>query len=100
MEKAKQDAFDNARLEVIKDGYERAFECLNKGLTADEAGDKAKALELYKRGRQHLLRAISVPFAGRGVCRQHLGISQTDAAEDAGDVEQHHHTPGGARDQP
>ncbi|XP_018520807.1 spartin isoform X1 [Lates calcarifer] len=64
MEKAKQDAFDNARLQVIKDGYERAFECLNKGLTADEAGDKAQALELYKRGRQHLLRAISVPSQG------------------------------------
>lgn len=64
MEKAKQDAFDNARLQVIKDGYERAFECLNEGLTADEAGDKTRALELYKRGRQHLLRAISVPSQG------------------------------------
>lgn len=64
MEKAKQEAFDNARLQVIKDGYERAFECINKGLTADEAGDKAQALELYKRGRQHLLRAISVPSQG------------------------------------
>lgn len=64
MEKAKQDAFDNARLQVIKDGYERAFECINKGLTADEAGDKSRALELYKKGRQHLLRAISVPSKG------------------------------------
>uniref|UniRef100_UPI0037E82A40 spartin b isoform X2 n=1 Tax=Semicossyphus pulcher TaxID=241346 RepID=UPI0037E82A40 len=64
MEKAKQDAFDNARLQVIKDGYERAFECINEGLTADEAGDKAQALELYKRGRQHLVRAISVPSQG------------------------------------
>ncbi|XP_035478183.1 spartin b isoform X2 [Scophthalmus maximus] len=64
MEKAKQDAFDSARLQVIKDGYERAFECINKGLTVDEAGDKAQALELYKRGRQHLLRAISVPSQG------------------------------------
>ncbi|XP_074536084.1 spartin b isoform X2 [Halichoeres trimaculatus] len=64
MEKAKQDAFDTARLQVIKDGYERAFECINKGLTVDEAGDKAQALELYKRGRQHLVRAISVPTHG------------------------------------
>lgn len=64
MEKAKQDAFDNARLQVIKDGYERAFECINKGLTVDEAGDKAQALDLYKRGRQHLLRAIAVPSRG------------------------------------
>ncbi|XP_034557022.1 spartin b isoform X2 [Notolabrus celidotus] len=64
MEEAKRDAFDNARLQVIKDGYERAFECINKGLTVDEAGDKAQALELYKRGRQHLVRAISVPTQG------------------------------------
>lgn len=64
MEKAKQDAFDNARLEVIKDGYEKAFECINRGLTADEAADKSRALELYKKGRQHLLRAISVPSRG------------------------------------
>lgn len=64
MEKVKQDAFDNARLEVIKDGYDRGFECINEGLTADEAGDKSRALELYKRGRQHLLRGISVPSQG------------------------------------
>lgn len=64
MEKAKQDAFDNARLQVIQDGYERAFECINKGLSADEAGEKSQALEHYKRGRQHLLRAISVPSQG------------------------------------
>lgn len=64
MEKAKQDAFDNARLQVIKDGYERAFECINQGLTADEAGDKEAALEFYKQGRKHLLRAISVPSVG------------------------------------
>lgn len=64
MEEVKQDAFDNARLQVIKDGYERAFECINKGLTADEAGDEAQAFDLYKRGRQHLLRAISVPSRG------------------------------------
>lgn len=64
MEQVKQDAFDNARLEVIRDGYDTAFECINKALTADEAGDKARALDLYKRGRQHLLRAISVPSRG------------------------------------
>nr|XP_033505158.1 spartin-like [Epinephelus lanceolatus] len=38
--------------------------CINKGLTADEAGEKAQALELYKRGWQHLLRAISVSSQG------------------------------------
>lgn len=64
MERVKQDAFDNARLEVIKDGYDRAFECINKALTADEAGEKTQARDLYKRGRQHLLRAIVVPSQG------------------------------------
>uniref|UniRef100_A0A3Q2FSY9 Spartin n=1 Tax=Cyprinodon variegatus TaxID=28743 RepID=A0A3Q2FSY9_CYPVA len=62
--RAKQDAFDNARLQVIKDGYERAFECINQGLSADEAGEKLQALEFYRKGRQHLLRGISVPSQG------------------------------------
>lgn len=64
MEKPKQDPFDRARLQVIKDGYERAFECINKALSEDEAGNKAQALELYRQGRQHLLRALSVPTRG------------------------------------
>ncbi|XP_028818525.1 spartin b isoform X2 [Denticeps clupeoides] len=64
MEQAKQEAFDKARLQVIKDGYERAFECINRGLSEDEAGNQSSALELYRQGRQHLLRAISVPTRG------------------------------------
>ncbi|XP_037124685.1 spartin b isoform X1 [Syngnathus acus] len=64
MEKGTEDAFDHARLEVIKDGYKKAFECINKALMADEAGDKHQALELYRKGRKHLLRAISVPSQG------------------------------------
>ncbi|XP_061683982.1 spartin b isoform X2 [Syngnathoides biaculeatus] len=64
MEKAKENAFNHARLEVIKDGYKRAFECINKALTADEAGDKHQALELYRKGQKHLLRGISVPSQG------------------------------------
>ncbi|KAK7156650.1 hypothetical protein R3I94_006635 [Phoxinus phoxinus] len=64
MEQAKQEAFDQARLQVIKDGYEKAFECINKGLTEDEAGHNAEALKLYRQGRQHLLRALSVPSQG------------------------------------
>ncbi|XP_062872759.1 spartin b isoform X2 [Trichomycterus rosablanca] len=64
MEKTKQEAFDKARLQLIKDGYERAFECINKALSEDEAGHKAQALELYHRGRQNLLRALSVPSRG------------------------------------
>nr|XP_055052928.1 spartin b isoform X4 [Misgurnus anguillicaudatus] len=64
MEQAKQDAFDQARQQVIKDGYERAFDCINKALTSDEAGNRAEALKLYQQGRQHLLRALSVPTQG------------------------------------
>lgn len=64
MEKEKQDRFDRARLQVIKDGYERAFECINEALSEDEAGHKTQALELYRQGRQHLLRALSVPTQG------------------------------------
>ncbi|TSK49674.1 Spartin [Bagarius yarrelli] len=64
MEKSKQDRFDRARLQVIKDGYERAFECLNKALSEDEVGNSSRALELYRQGRQHLLRALSVPTKG------------------------------------
>nr|XP_023681978.1 spartin-like isoform X1 [Paramormyrops kingsleyae] len=64
MEKAKQEAFDNARLQVIKDGYERAFECINRGLSEDERGRNERALDMYRQGRQHLLRAISVPSQG------------------------------------
>lgn len=64
MEKGKQDRFDRARLQVIKDGYERAFECINKALSEDEAGHTTQALDLYRQGRQHLLRALSVPAQG------------------------------------
>ncbi|XP_026137586.1 spartin-like isoform X3 [Carassius auratus] len=64
MEQVKQEAFDNARLQVIKDGYEKAFTCINKALTEDEVGHSAEALKLYRQGRQHLLRALSVPSQG------------------------------------
>lgn len=64
MEQAKQEAFDHARLQVIKDGYEKAFACINKGLTEDEAGHSGEALKLYWQGQQHLLRALSVPSQG------------------------------------
>ncbi|XP_057206783.1 spartin b isoform X3 [Triplophysa rosa] len=64
MEQAKQEAFDQARQQVIKEGYERAFECINKGLSADESGNKMEALKLYQQGRQHLLRALTVPTQG------------------------------------
>uniref|UniRef100_A0A673J239 Spartin n=1 Tax=Sinocyclocheilus rhinocerous TaxID=307959 RepID=A0A673J239_9TELE len=64
MEQAKQEVFDHARLQVINDGYEKAFACINKGLTEDEVGHSGEALKLYRQGRQHLLRALSVPSQG------------------------------------
>ncbi|XP_017346558.1 spartin b isoform X1 [Ictalurus punctatus] len=64
MEKSNQDRFNRARLQVINDSYERAFECITKALSEDEAGRKTEALELYRRGRQHLLRGLSVPTQG------------------------------------
>ncbi|XP_052473287.1 spartin b [Carassius gibelio] len=64
MEQAKQEAFDHTRLQVIKDGYEKAFACINKGLTEDEVGHSGEALKLYQQGQQHLLRALSVPSHG------------------------------------
>ncbi|XP_061073881.1 spartin-like isoform X2 [Conger conger] len=64
METGNQEAFDKARLQAIKDGYKKAFECINQGLCEDEAGRRDRALELYRQGRQHLLRAISVPSQG------------------------------------
>ncbi|KAJ3591384.1 hypothetical protein NHX12_009329 [Muraenolepis orangiensis] len=64
MEKAKQNAYDQARLKVIKDGYESAFDCLKTALTEDEAGHRGRALEMYQQGRRHLLRAAGVPSQG------------------------------------
>ncbi len=75
MEQAKQEAFDNARLQVIKDGYEKAFTYINKALSEDEAGHSAEALRLYRQGRQHLLRALSVPSQGMECGGSLLGIS-------------------------
>ncbi|XP_063059174.1 spartin a isoform X2 [Engraulis encrasicolus] len=51
-------------LEVIQRHYEKAFECLNMGLSEDEAGHKATALMFYRLGRQHLLQGLEVPTHG------------------------------------
>ncbi|XP_031427895.1 spartin a [Clupea harengus] len=53
-----------ANLQVIKEHYERAFDCLNTGLSEDEAGHKATALTFYRLGRQHLLQGLEVPTHG------------------------------------
>lgn len=54
-----------ANLQVIKEHYERAFDCLNTGLSEDETGHKATALMYYRLGRQHLLQGLEVPTHGQ-----------------------------------
>ncbi|XP_068600922.1 spartin a [Brachionichthys hirsutus] len=53
-----------AELLLIKDQYELAFHSLSRGLAAEEAGERAEALECYKKGRQHLTQGIEVPTGG------------------------------------
>ncbi|XP_035627467.1 spartin a isoform X2 [Oncorhynchus keta] len=50
-----------AELLLIRDQYDRALECLTRGLAADQAGQGPQALELYRRGRQHLTLGLEVP---------------------------------------
>lgn len=49
---------------VIRDQYNLALECLTRGLSADEAGRRAEASELYRKGRQHLTQGLDVPTWG------------------------------------
>ena len=53
-----------AELLLIRDQYEMAFSSLSRGLTAEEAGEGAEALEFYRKGRQHLTYGVEVPTGG------------------------------------
>lgn len=53
-----------AELLLIKDQYQLAFRALRSGLEAEEAGNRAEALEWYTRGRQHLTQGVEVPTSG------------------------------------
>ncbi|CAB1333292.1 unnamed protein product [Coregonus sp. 'balchen'] len=53
-----------AELLLIRDHYDRALDCLTRGLAADQAGQGPQALELYRRGRQHLTLGLEVPTRG------------------------------------
>uniref|UniRef100_W5MPG5 Spartin n=1 Tax=Lepisosteus oculatus TaxID=7918 RepID=W5MPG5_LEPOC len=64
MEKVEAEEQNDARVQVIKEDYQKAFEFINRGLTEDEAGHKAEALMLYRQGQQLLLRGLSVPSRG------------------------------------
>lgn len=55
---------DPAELLVVRDQYEQAHQALSRGLAAQEAGDKAKALECYRKGQQHLIQGSEVPVNG------------------------------------
>lgn len=53
-----------AELLLIKDQYELAFHSLSRGLAAEEAGNRAEALEYYRKGELHLTQGMEVPTAG------------------------------------
>lgn len=66
-----------AELLLIKDQYQLAFHSLRRGLEAEEAGNRAEALELYTRGRQHLAQGVEVPTGGE----RHTGPSWDTARQ-------------------
>ncbi|XP_029375364.1 spartin a isoform X2 [Echeneis naucrates] len=66
-----------AELLIIKDQYELAYHCLSCGLMAEEAGDRAKALEYYKKGQQHLTHGVQVPTGGE----RHQGVAWDTARQ-------------------
>ncbi|XP_037402987.1 spartin a isoform X2 [Pygocentrus nattereri] len=58
------EASEPAELQVIKSHYEKAFECLDAGLLEDKAGNKGRAVVLYRLGRRHLLQGLEVATRG------------------------------------
>uniref|UniRef100_A0A8C4RGE8 Spartin n=1 Tax=Erpetoichthys calabaricus TaxID=27687 RepID=A0A8C4RGE8_ERPCA len=52
--------FPEVNLQAIQNEYKKAFALISKGLTEDEAGRKTEAIEIYREGRRHLLRGISI----------------------------------------
>ncbi|XP_060942373.1 spartin a [Limanda limanda] len=53
-----------AELLLIRDQHDSAFHSLSRGLTAEEAGESAEALEYYRKGHQHLTYGVEVPTGG------------------------------------
>ncbi|XP_056140628.1 spartin a isoform X2 [Lampris incognitus] len=53
-----------AELLLVRDQYHLAFHCLSQGLAAEEAGERAEALEHYEKGREHLTQGLDVPTGG------------------------------------
>lgn len=55
---------DPAELLLIKDQYELGYHSLSRGVAAEEAGERAEALEYYKKAQQHLTQGMEVPIDG------------------------------------
>ncbi|XP_067842029.1 spartin a isoform X2 [Heptranchias perlo] len=51
-------------LNRIKDEYKEAFIFVNKGLTADEVGQKEAAKQYYRQGQRHLIKGVHIPSNG------------------------------------
>ncbi|XP_049324897.1 spartin a isoform X2 [Astyanax mexicanus] len=58
------EALEPAELQLIKNHYEKAYECLSMGLREDESGNKGRAVVLYRLGRRHLLQGLEVRTTG------------------------------------
>ncbi|XP_043548011.1 spartin a isoform X1 [Chiloscyllium plagiosum] len=48
-------------LNRIKEEYKEAFTFVNKGLTADEYGQKEVAKQYYRQGESHLIKGLTIP---------------------------------------
>ncbi|XP_048453759.1 spartin a [Rhincodon typus] len=48
-------------LNRIKEEYKEAFTFVNKGLTADEYGQKEVAKQYYRQGERHLIEGLNIP---------------------------------------
>lgn len=66
-----------AELLLIKDQYELAFHSLSRGLGAEEAGQRAEALEYYRKGQRHLTQGMEVPTGGE----RHQGTAWVTARQ-------------------
>ncbi|XP_074159584.1 spartin isoform X4 [Sminthopsis crassicaudata] len=51
-------------IKIIKEAYKQAFIFVNKGLNADELGQKGEAKNYYSKGREHLLQGVSISLSG------------------------------------
>ncbi|XP_068936450.1 spartin isoform X2 [Petaurus breviceps papuanus] len=53
-----------ADIKIIKEAYKQAFVFVNKGLNADELGEKEEAKNYYSKGREYLLQGVRVLASG------------------------------------